>query len=353
MNITNNQVRFAIIGAGAITEESYLPAAEMVSNAVVSHLVDLDINRAKDVARRFQIANFDNNYKKVFGKVDAVIVATPPDSHAKISIDCLNHGLHVLCEKPLAASVDQAMNMVEIAKRTSTHLGVGMVRRLSWSSQILKKLIGSNMLGPVQRFDIEEGWEFSWPLRTGHIFQNENSRGVIADCGTHLFDLLLWILGTNRARVMSCKDDNLGGIEANALIELEVETPALRSTGRIEVSFSRQLRNTMKFYGKRGCLEAETVGAKKVYFYPSGQNDEPFVLSLPNYRSGKRNKEFSLQLSNFADSIINGSIKYVPADEAVTIMSLVEKCYTARRPLVQPWEVKHLESFFRENKNGE
>ena len=122
MNFTNNQVKFAIIGAGAITEKSYLPAAEMASNAVVSHLVDLDINRAKDVARRFQIANFDNNYEKVFGKVDAVIVATPPDSHAKISIDCLNHGIHVLCEKPLAASVDQAVNMVEIAKRASRHL---------------------------------------------------------------------------------------------------------------------------------------------------------------------------------------------------------------------------------------
>ena len=91
----------------------------MVSNAVVSHLVDLDIERAREVAQRFQLSNFVDDYKKIFGKVDAVIVATPPDSHAKISIDCLNHGLHVLCEKPLASSVEQAKDMVEVAKRTA------------------------------------------------------------------------------------------------------------------------------------------------------------------------------------------------------------------------------------------
>jgi predicted dehydrogenase len=353
MNLPKEIVRFAIIGSGAIAEESYLPAAEMASNAVVSHLVDLDIERAREVGRRFQISNFVSDYREIFGKVDAVVVATPPNSHAQISIDCLNHGLHVLCEKPLSTTVKRAKDMVEAGERTHNHLGVGMVRRLSWSSQILKKLIGSDLLGHIHRFDIEEGWEFNWPLRTGHLFQNENSRGVIADTGSHLFDLLFWILGTQRAEVLSCKDDNRGGIEANALIDLAVEGSSQRSTGRIELSFTRRLRNTMIFCGERGCLEAETVGAKKVYFYPSGQNDEPLILRPCNSRPGKRNEEFSLQLSNFAESVINGVKKYVLADEAVMTMSLVEECYGARRLSVQPWEMKHLEPFFGERKNDE
>jgi predicted dehydrogenase len=325
----------------------------MTSNAVISYLVDQDIERAKDVARRFQISNFCNNYQEIFGKVDAVVVATPPDSHSKISIDCLNQGLHVLCEKPLASSVEQAKDMVEVAKQTGSHLGVGMVRRLSWSSQILKKLIGSNLLGNIQRFDIEEGWEFSWPLRTGHIFQNKNSRGVIADTGPHLFDLLLWILDAKKAEVISCKDDNLGGIESNALIDMAVEGSSQRSTGRIELSYTRRLRNTLMFFGERGCLEAETVGAKEVYFYPSGQNNEPLILRPRNQGLRKRNEEFSLQLFNFADSILCSSRKYVLAEEAITTMSVVEKCYGARRLLVQPWEIKHLEPFFEEKINDE
>lgn len=350
MPFKKDKVKFAIIGSGAITEESYLPAAEMFPGVVVSHLVDLDIERAKEVARCFRVPNFVNDYREIYGKVDAVVVATPPNSHAKISIDCMNNGLHVLCEKPLASSVEEAKDMVEVSKRTHTHLGIGMVRRLSWSAQILKKLITSDLLGEISRFDIEEGWEFSWPLRTGHLFQNENSRGVLEDTGPHLFDLLFWILGTQHAEVMSCKDDNRGGIEANILINLTFGGSSQRSTGRVELSFTRRLRNTMKFYGERGCLEAGTVGANEVFFYPAGQNNEPLTLRQKEPRPKKKNEDFSIQLSNFADSIINGSKKYTPADEAIATMSLVEKCYLSRTPIVQPWEMKHLEAFFGEEK---
>jgi predicted dehydrogenase len=348
MNFPKKKVAIAIIGSGAIAEEGYLPAAAMASNVVVSHLVDVDVERAESVAARFRIPNFVDNYREIYGKVDAVVVATPPNSHAKISIDCMNNGLHVLCEKPLASSVEQAKDMLEACKRTGTHLGVGMVRRLAWSARILKKLIGSDMLGKIQQFDIEEGWEFNWPLRTGHLFQNKNARGVIEDTGPHLFDLLFWILGAKDAKVTRCEDDNRGGIEANALIELEVEGPSQRSTGRIELSFTRRLRNTMKFFGERGCLEAETVGANEVFFYPAGQDKEPLMLRQKNPIPKKKNQEFVLQLSNFADSIINGSKKYIPASEAVATLSLVEKCYLSRTPMVQPWEKKHLENFFGE-----
>ena len=79
--------------------------------------------------------------EEVFEEVDAVVVATPPSSHASISIDCLNHGLHVLCEKPLATSVEEAKEVVAASKRTQAHLAGGMGRRVHWSSQLLKKLI--------------------------------------------------------------------------------------------------------------------------------------------------------------------------------------------------------------------
>jgi predicted dehydrogenase len=170
----------------------------------------------------------------------------------------------------------------------------------------------------------------------------------LADTGPHLFDLFLWILGTQRAEVNCCKDDNLGGIEANALIKLAVGDASQSLTGRIEMSFTRQLRNTMKFYGERGCLEAETVGANEVFFYPPGQSDDPLTLRPQSPKRRKKNEEFSIQLSNFVDSIINGSKKYIPADEAIATMALVEECYRSRTPIAQPWEMKHLETFFGE-----
>ena len=352
MNQSKEKVKFAIVGSGAITEQSYLPVAEMIPNVVVTHLIDLDVERAIDVARNYQISDVISDYREIYGKVDAVIVATPPSSHAKISIDCMNHGLHVLCEKPLASSVVQAREMVETGKRTSMHLAVGMVRRLNWSAQILKKLIGSDLLGNIHGFDIEEGWEFNWPLRTAHTFQAGKSGGVVPDAGSHIFDLLLWILGSQDARVLSCRDDNWGGVAMNAEVELKIERNSRRITGKVELSYTRKLRNTLKIHGERGCLEAETVGANEIYFYPLGENEEPIILKPQNAGSKKKNEDFALQLHHFADSIINNTKKYVPAEEAITTMALIEDCYRLRKPMTQPWNMKHLESFFEGEVNG-
>jgi predicted dehydrogenase len=351
MKHSNERVKLAIIGSGAIAEEGYLPAADIVSNITITHVVDLDTNRARDVANRFGIPHYASDYRDVLETVDAVVVATPPSSHAHISIDCLNHGLHVLCEKPLAPSVEEATQMIAARDRTGARLGAAMVRRLSWSAQLLKKLVETGVLGDIHRFDVEEGWEFNWPLRTGHVFQDKNVGGVLADTGPHVFDLLLWILGGHRAQVIDCCDDNWGGVEVNACVELTVQRASQTVTGNIELSFTRRLRNTLKIYGVRGCLEAATVGAHEVYFYPINENKEPIILRPQNDTPRKKNEEFSAQLANFADSIINNSKKYVPAEDAVVTMALVEACYRQRKLMAQPWEIRYLESFFEDNKN--
>lgn len=346
-------IKLAIIGAGAIAEEGYLPAAGSVSNAVVTHIADLDMERAGKVAERWNIPEYVREYFEVFGKVDAVVVATPADSHARISIDCLNHGLHVLCEKPLATSVEEAEQMVETGRRTHTHLAVGMVRRQSWSACLLKKLVATGVLGHISKFDIEEGWEFNWPLRTGHIFQGKKFGGVVSDTGPHLFDLILWILDGQNAQVLSCRDDNWGGIDANAVVEMSVATSSQRINGRIEISFTRKLRNTIKIYGEKGSIEADTVGAYEVRFFPLDWNEKPVVLKPSDPVRRNRYEGFTMQLSNFVHSIIGGLKQYVPADEVVKSIAVIEACGRGRKIMVQPWEAKHLDSFFEGNKHGE
>ena len=216
----------------------------------------------------------------------------------------------------------------------------------------MKKLADIGILGDIHHFDVEEGWEFNWPLRTAHTFQTGESGGVVLDTGPHLFDLLLWILGSQRERVLSYKDDNWGGVGMNAEVELEIERNFQRLTGRVELSYTRRLRNTLKIHGERGCIEAETVGANEIYFYPLGENEEPVTLKPQNARPKKKNEDFAFQLQNFADSIINNKKNYVRAEEAIKTMALIEDCYRLRKPMTQPWNMKHLESFFGGVANG-
>lgn len=349
---SENEVRVAIIGCGAITEEMYLPAAEMVPNLTITHVVDLDAQRGQAVAADFQIPNFVADYREVFGKVDFVVVATPPSSHAPISIDCLKHGIPVLCEKPLATSVEEAKTMITASQQTSTLLAVGMIRRLSWSSQLLRRLIQTGILGDIQRFDIEEGHEFNWPLRTGHIFQSRQAGGVLADTGPHMLDLLFWLLDSQRAELLSYSDDNWGGVGMNTVVELAVERRGKQIPGKIELSFTRKLRNTLRIYGEKGFLEAPVLNGYEVLFYPHNDNEEPIALKPYQANPRKIVEEFAVQLSNFVGAIINNSQNYVAAEEALTPLAIIGQCLSSRKLTAQPWEIKHLESFFEAKHNG-
>lgn len=337
--------KIGIIGSGAITEESYIPASKKVSNAVVSHLVDIDIKRAQQVAERFNIPNYTDDYRKIYREVNAVVIATPPKSHSAISIDCMKNGLHVLCEKPLASSFQEAEEMVATSKKSDVILAVGMVRRLSWGTQLLEKLIRQGFLGKITHVDVEEGWEFSWPLRTGHIFESRHS-GVISDAGSHLIDLVLWILGSRDAEVDECTDDNLGGIEANADIKLTINANNEAVSATIKLSFTRKLRNTIKIEGDRGCLEADTAWPNEIRFTLEGSEDTPVILTPMNKIPKIKNQEFVVQLKNFTDAVISGANNFVPAEDVLTTMRLIEDCYQKRRATAQKWVAIHLEKFF-------
>jgi len=352
MIASSEEVKLAIIGCGAITQARYLPAANLLPNLTITHVVDLDAETGHEVANRFQIPEFAREYQQVFGKVDAVVVATPPSSHARISIDCLNHGLHVLCEKPLAVSVMEAKAMISASQRSNRHLAVGMNRRLSWSSQISRRLVQSGVLGDIYRFDIEEGHEFNWPLRTGHIFQDSNAGGVLADTGVHVFDLLLWTLGSPKAKLGLCRTDNWGGVEANAVVELVVEWHSRQTPGGVELSFTRELRNTMRIYGDNGVLEAPILGGLEVSLYLADNPVEPVILTPHHVGPRNRVEEFAVQLSKFVEAVLHDSKTYVTADEALATLSLIEQCHYGGERMGHAWETVHLEPFF-EGKGNE
>ena len=261
------KVRLAIIGAGAITEGSYLPAAMHISHLEITHIVDLDQARARQVAEDFKVPIATSDYHELFGKVDGVVIATPPNSHAKISKEFMNASIPVLCEKPIASTLTEAGEMVATGKSTNIHLAVAMNRRLSRSARLLKQLINDRLLGDITHFDAAEGYEYNWPLRSGHVFLNPDHRGIISDIGPHVFDLLFWLFNRSSARVNKCEDDNWGGVEANALVALEFENGHRPICGQVEFSWTRMLHNSIRIYGENGMLEASILGGQNVNYY--------------------------------------------------------------------------------------
>src|SRR5216684_5609671 len=173
-------VRLGIVGCGVVTGSYHLPALAKISEIEVVILCDPNLKNATDLKTRFApLAEITANAKDLVGKVDAALVAAPPRFHAPISIQLLEAGIDVFCEKPLALTVDEAKKMVEAAKQNDRHLAVGLCKRFEPNNQILLKLVQDRCLGEVREITAEFGNALNWPMPTASYYSRETTRGGV------------------------------------------------------------------------------------------------------------------------------------------------------------------------------
>lgn len=162
------------------------------------------------------------------GEVDAVVIATPHWQHASLAIAALDAGLHVLCEKPLAVTMDQAESVLRAAQSSQSLLSVVFQSRFHPSYAFVKSLITAGDLGPVMRCELTETcWRPSSYYRTAAwrgTWQGEGG-GVLVNQAAHVVDRYLWLCGMPR---------QVSGFCDTALHPIEVEdtvSVSLRHTG--------------------------------------------------------------------------------------------------------------------------
>jgi predicted dehydrogenase len=120
-------LRTAVIGVGHFGRFHAEKYARSPSSTLVA-IVDQDRGRAEDVARRLG-AEALSDYRTLFGKVDAVSIAVPTGAHFEVAQACLEHGVHVLIEKPITETLDQADMLIALAERKGLVLQVGHLQR--------------------------------------------------------------------------------------------------------------------------------------------------------------------------------------------------------------------------------
>ena len=173
---------------------------------------DVNMDRAKEVSRRFgaDILSLD----KLFDASDAVIISTPPSTHAKLTIQALENGLHVLVEKPMAVSMDEAYEMVDAAEKHGLNLLVGHILRYNPAVQKLREAIHNGVLGdPV----------FISAKRIGPKGRRRRDTGVILDLAIHEIDVIRYITRREPGRICSRYGSKFGEYEDYAFIYLDFE----------------------------------------------------------------------------------------------------------------------------------
>jgi len=151
--VAPKKIGFAVVGLGAIARGSVLPAFARCKKAKLVAVVSRDRNEAATVARKFRAPSYysADEFSKCLAnpQISAVYIATPPGAHAPYVIQAAASGKHVLCEKPLAATVEQSAQMVEACRRNRVLLMTAYRKYFEPSCVYLKKLIQSGDLGRI------------------------------------------------------------------------------------------------------------------------------------------------------------------------------------------------------------
>lgn len=336
----------AVIGCGGVAAERHLPAlARLGWRPRV--LVDPRIERASKLSRRFKARRAVRNVSELAaGEIQAALVATNMASHASVSLSLLENGVHVFVEKPMAVSFDEASAMVKTAAANSACLAVGHIRRFMFINRWVKKLIQGGALGNIESFDVREGENFRTRSggrltrvrameRTGLYSPafwdpKVSSGGVLLDTGSHTLDTLLWQIG--EARVLDYQDDSLGGVEADAFLQLKLPNGA---TGAVELSRTRKLRNTAIITGSLGQVEVSLHRNEIIRARPDNlilyELDGRSGASMPNEHLHQ--DMFKRELEDWLQAIHSGGTPFVSGASATTAIRIIDCCYHRRRPL--------------------
>jgi predicted dehydrogenase len=151
--IVRNRVGFAVVGLGSIAKVAVLPSFAACKNAKLVAVVSRDRQKARRTAREFDASSSYTNdeYAACLAnpEVSAVYIATPSGEHVEFTVRAAQAGKHVLCEKPLAASVQQSFQMVEACRRSGVLLMTAYRKYYEPSTLYLKQLVQNGDLGRI------------------------------------------------------------------------------------------------------------------------------------------------------------------------------------------------------------
>lgn len=343
------KLRIGMVGAGNIAK-THLTAYQDVENAEIVAICDIDEKVLAATAEKFGIKKTYSSETEMLAneELDAVDVCVWNVNHAKCSIEALNAGHHVLCEKPMATSAKEAQEMIDAAKKNDRLLMIGFVLRFGDEAKIAKDFIDHGYVGDIyyskatylRRHGAPGGW-FTDKARS--------AGGPVIDLGVHVIDLTRYLMGKPRVKsVFASVDNRLGN------------RPYLKNSvgWRPETATKEDLYDVEDFAvalikyedGKTTLLETsyslngEAVTKKELFGTKGGMNLDGKDLKIytvvndfladitPQTQYYVDSQEmFTAEMAHFVDCCLNGTPCNASAEDGLEVMKILDAIYESGR----------------------
>lgn len=333
----NTKPRFAIIGCGRIAQRH---AAEASRHGSIIAACDVIEEKADELAAKYNANAYysvDRLLEKEKDKIDIVCICTPNGLHAAHSIQSLNAGKHVLCEKPMAIHTHDAALMIEAAEKNNKKLFVVKQNRFNPPVSFVKKLLDEKRLGKIINFQLNCFWNRSPEYYKNHWHgTKELDGGILYTQFSHFIDVLYWFLGDIQ-NVTGYRSNKMhtGSIEFedNGIALLEMEN---KVTGTLSYSinaFKKNMEGSILLLGEKGTVK---IGGQYLneleYFAVNGEN----YPALPKGNPSNNYGHYEGSMSNhdkvykaFLQAINDPGYPLASAYETMKTVEIIEKIYKA------------------------
>ncbi len=293
----HNKIRFGIVGTGGIAHR-FAQAIQNVSNAQLVAVASRTEENAKKFAEEFGIPHAFAGYEKMAQSdvIDAAYIAVPHSGHCECSVLMMNHGKHVICEKPMAVNEKQALEMFACAKKNDVLLMEAMWARLVPGTIKLLEIVNSGTLGEIKGIEGKFCYTMDEDEMDHHVFKNENGGGSLLDVGVYGLNFASWYLGKDVTDIKAMCNP-IGDVDDHTCVLLKYA-----NGGIADISSALMLRkpNEGYVYGTKGYARVERFYApQKIELHLNDGINE--VIETPYAGNG-----FEEQIAHFSECVQNG-----------------------------------------------
>ena len=328
------KIRVGIIGCGSITEKRHAPEYLDNPNVEIVAFYDLNEKRAQLMTEKFG-GKVAKAYMEILEdtKIDAISDCTPNNMHCEISTTALKLGKHVLCEKPMCKTLEEAQKIVEIQNKTNKIFMLDHNQRFTKAHVRVKELIKNGKLGKILTFRTTfghggpESWSENKSKNTWFFKKDLCEFGVIGDLGVHKIDLIRFLIDDEFESVSAMGGalnktfENGEKIEVydNSICILKTKSGIL-GTGTFSWSYYGEEDNSTILYFEKGIIRIyDNPEYQVVIIHSDGAVEK---LKVEAIQTNEKQTKTGV-IDNFIECIIEGKEASISAKDGLESMKAI------------------------------
>ena len=251
-------LNFAIVGCGRIAQRH---AEQIGLHGQLVAVADIVVEKANAFGKQWNATSFHSLEALLNASlaIDVLVVCTPNGWHAQHSIAALNKGLHVLCEKPMAISALDCLDMIEAAKKNGVQLFVVKQNRFNPPVQAVKQALDANKLGKIFSVQLNCFWNRGNDYYAGSWKGTKDlDGGTLYTQFSHFIDLLYWLIGDVKKVMALTENFAHNGIiefEDAGVVALEFANGALGTIHFTVNSYAKNMEGSLTVFGEKGTVK--------------------------------------------------------------------------------------------------